>query len=67
MAAVVSTSLFHAIMWCWTLLGAASRCLWAPAYIHVYIYILLRLSACVECVGSLQSNVCCDRNLTCGE
>ena len=22
--------------------------------------ILLRLSACVECVGSVQSNVCCD-------
>ena len=31
LAAVVSTSLFHAIVRCWMLLGAALRHLWAPA------------------------------------
>ena len=29
-----------------------------------FSYIPLKLNACVECVGSLQSNVCCDRILS---
>ena len=41
-----------------------------PSHSHTEYYffcIHLKLNACVQCVGSLQSTVCCDRNFTCGK
>ena len=50
-----------------TSVAAEGHTLITPTLSFSSYTILLRLNACVECVGCLWSNVCCDRNLSCGE